>query len=60
MMTQRGLGNITACLGKISAEGDQPETLAAAVDFERLRPIPERAAGRPRGRKGGRPVLDLV
>ena len=34
--------------------------LAATVDFERFRPILEKAAGRPRGAKGGRPALDAV
>ena len=47
-------------LKEISAKGDPLETLAEAVDFERFRPILEKAAGRPRSPKGGRPSLDAV
>ena len=39
---------------------DPLETLNATADFERFRPILERAAGSPRGQRGGRPSLDVV
>ena len=48
-------------LGTILAKGDDPlGKLSATVDFERFCPILEKAAGRPRGAKGGRPELDVV
>ena len=47
-------------LKEISAKGGPLETLAAAVDFERFRPILEKAAGRPCSPKGGRPSLNAV
>ena len=45
---------------EILADGDPLETLVGAVDFERFRPILERAAGTPPGLKGGRPALNIV
>ena len=48
-------------LGTILAKVDDPlGKLAATVDFERFRPILEKAAGRPRGAKGRHPALDAV
>ena len=47
-------------LKEISAKGDPLETLAEAVDFKRFKPILEKAAGRPRSPKGGRPSFDPV
>ena len=47
-------------LAEISADGDPLEALDAVVDFERFRPILERAAGKPRGAKGGRPAFDVL
>ena len=48
-------------LSTILTRRDDPlEKLAATVDFERFRPILEKAAGRPRGAKGGRSALDVV
>ena len=60
MAKQPGFWDVEECLERISANGDPLETLAAAVDFERFRPILERAAGKPAGPKGGRPALDVV
>ena len=47
-------------LKEISAKGDPLETLAEAVDFKRFKPILEKAAGRPRSPKGGRPSFDPI
>ena len=47
-------------LAEISAGGDPLETLNATVDFERFRPILERASGKTRNPKGERPPLDVV
>ena len=57
---QPGFWDVEERLKEISADGDPLETLAGAVDFERFRPILERAAGKPPGLKGGRPALDVV
>ena len=57
---QPGFWDVEERLKEISADGDPLETLAGAVDFERFRPILERAAGKPPGPKGGRPALDVV
>ena len=60
MAKQPGFWDVEERLKEISADGDPLETLAGAVDFERFRPILERAAGKPPGPKGGRPALDVV
>ena len=60
MSNQRSFWDLEKRLGRISAKGDPLDALAAAVDFDRFRPIHEKAAGRPRGKKGGRPALDAV
>ena len=60
MTKQPGFWDVEERLKEISADGDPLETLAGAVDFERFRPILERAAGKPPGLKGGRPALDVV
>ena len=60
MAKQPGFWDVEERSEEISADGDPLETLAGAVDFERFRPILERAAGKPRGPKGGRPALDVV
>lgn len=60
MAKQAGFWSVDDRLAEISAVGDPLETLNATVDFERFRPILERAAGSPRSPKGGRPALDVV
>ena len=61
MSKQRSFLDYEEHLGAILSKGDDPlEKLSATVDFERFRPILEKAAGRPRGAKGGRPALDVV
>ena len=60
MAKQPGFWDVEERSEEISADGDPLETLAGAVDFERFRPILERAAGKPPGLKGGRPALDVV
>ena len=61
MSEQRIFWDYEEHLGTILAKGDDPlGKLSATVDFERFRPILEKAAGRPRGAKGGRPALDVV
>lgn len=60
MAKQAGFWSVDDRLAEISAGGDLLETLNATVDFERLRPILERAAGSLRSQKGGRPALDVV
>ena len=60
MAKQPGFWDVEERSEEISADGDTLETLAGAVDFERFRPILERAAGKPPGPKGGRPALDVV
>ncbi|MEM8554186.1 MAG: IS5 family transposase [Pseudomonadota bacterium] len=60
MAKQVGFWSVDDRLAEISAGGDPLETLNAAVDFERFRPILERAAGGARSPKGGRPSLDVV
>lgn len=60
MSKQAGLWSVDDRLAETSAGGDPLETLNATVDFERFRPILERAAGCPRGPKGGQPAKDVV
>lgn len=60
MAKQAGFWSVDDRLAEISAGGDPLETLNATVDFERFRPILERAAGKARSAKGGRPSLDVV
>ncbi len=60
MAKQPGFWDVEERLKEISADGDPLEALDRTVDFERFRPILERAAGKPRGPKGGRPALDVV
>ncbi|WP_414898185.1 transposase [Rhodovulum sp. YEN HP10] len=60
MAKQAGVWSVDERLAEISAGGDPLETLNATVDFERFRPILERAGGKPRSVKGGRPALDVV
>lgn len=60
MSKQRSFWQLEDRLNEISATGDPLETLSAAVDFERFRPIIQTPAGRPPGGKGGRPALDTV
>lgn len=47
-------------LEEISADGDPLEALNATVDFERFRPILERAAGKHRGNESEGPASDAV
>ena len=47
-------------LGKLPAQGDPLETLAATVDFEMFRPVLARALGEVPRWKGGRPGFDPV
>ena len=50
MSEQRIFWDYEEHLGTILAKGDDPlGKLSATVDFERFRPILEKAAGRPRG-----------
>ncbi len=58
MAKQSGFWSVEERLEEISAGGDPLETLDRAVEFERFRSILERASGRPRGSKGGRPEMD--
>lgn len=60
MSKQAGFWSVDERLAEISAGGDPLEMLDRTVDFERFRPILERAAGRPHGAKGGRPAMDVV
>lgn len=60
MAKQSGFWSIEERLEEISAGGDPLETLNRTVEFERFRPILEKAAGRPRGSTGGRPAMDVV
>ena len=60
MAKQPGFWDFEERLKEISADGDPLEPLDRVVDFERFRPVLERAAGKPRGPKGGRPALDAV
>ncbi len=60
MAKPAGFWSVEERLSEISDSGDPLETLNAAVNFERFRPILERAAGCPGSRKGGRPALDVV
>lgn len=60
MAKQAGFWNVADRWAEISAGGDPLETLNDNMDFERFRQILERAAGSPRGPKGGRPALDVV
>ena len=61
MSEQRIFWDYEEHLGTILAKGDDPlGKLSATVYFERFRPILEKAAGCPRGAKGGRPALDVV
>ncbi|NSY41634.1 IS5/IS1182 family transposase, partial [Leisingera sp. ANG59] len=59
MAKQAGFWSVDDRLAEISAGGDPLETLNSTVNFERFRPILERAAGRRRNPKGGRPALDV-
>lgn len=60
MVKQAGFWSVDDRLAEISARSDPLETLNSTVDFERFRPIVERAAGSSRSPKGGRPALDAV
>ena len=61
MSEQRIFWDYEEHLGTILVKGDDPlGKLAATVDFDRFRPILEKAAGRPRVVKGGRPAPDAV
>ena len=60
MAKQPSFWSVEDRLAAISAKGDPLEALDAVVDFERFRPILERAAGKPKGAKGGRPAFDVV
>ena len=60
MSKQSGFWSVENRLAEISAGGDPLETPSATVEFERFRPILERAAGRPRNSKGGHPAMDVV
>ncbi|MDB2408041.1 transposase [Jannaschia sp.] len=60
MAKQSGFWSVEDRLAEISAGGDPLETLNATVEFERFRPILEKAVGRPRGAKGGRPAMDAM
>ena len=60
MAKQAGFWSVEDRLEEISAGGDPLETLNATVEFERFRPILEKAAGRPPSSKGGRPAMDVV
>lgn len=60
MAKQAGSWSVEDRLEEISAGGDPLETLNATVELERFRPILEKAAGRPRRSKGGRPAMDVV
>ena len=45
---------------RLSADGDPPEVVTAAVDFEYFRGWPVAGLGYGDGRKGGRPPFDAV
>ncbi len=60
MAKQAGFWSVEDRLEEISAGGDPLETPNATVEFERFRPILEKAAGRPPSSKGGRPAMDVV
>ena len=60
MAAQPNFWSFEERLAEISADGDPLEALEAVVDFERFRPILERAAGKPKGAKGGRPAFDVL
>ena len=57
---QLSLWDVDNHLAEISADGVPLEKLSATVDFDRFRPIFEKAAGHPHGAKSGRPALDVV
>ncbi|PZX12369.1 transposase-like protein DUF772 [Palleronia aestuarii] len=60
MAKQTGFWSIEDRLEEFSAVGDPLETLNRTVEIERFRPILERAVGRPRGIKDGRPAMAVV
>jgi len=60
MGRQPGFFDVEDRLRELSAKGDDPERVAALVDFERFRPELERAVPRSDGAKGGRPAFDQV
>ena len=60
MAKQPNFWSVEERLAAISADGDPLEAPDAVVDFERFRPILERAAGKPKGAKGGRPAFDVL
>ena len=60
MGRQPGFFDVDERLRELSAKGDDLERLAAVVDFERFRPVLERAVPRSDGAKGGRPAFDHV
>ena len=60
MAKQAGFWSVEDRLAEISAGGDPLDVLDRTVEFARFRPILERAVGRPRGARGGRPAMDVV
>ena len=60
MSKQLSLWGVDDHLSTISAKGDPLEKLAPTVGFDRFRPFLEKAAGCPRGAKGGRTAPDVV
>ena len=60
MAKQSGFWSVEDRFAEISAGGDPLEVLDRTVEFERFRPILERAVRRPHGIKGGRPAMDVV
>ena len=60
MTRPAGFFDVDERLRELSAEGDDLERLAALVDFERFRPVLERAVPGSDGAKGGRPAFDRV
>ena len=59
MSKQAGFWRLEERLEEISAGGDPVKTLNRTMEFERFRPILERAGGQPRGHKSGRPAMDI-
>lgn len=60
MSRQAGFWSIDERLSEISQSGDPLEALNATVDFERFRPVLDRALGRNKRSKMGRRSLDVV
>ncbi len=60
MGRQPGFFDVEDRLRELSAKGDDPERIAALVDFERFRLDLERAVPRSDSSKGGRPAFDHV